>query len=53
MYYAHIGELCAINKTRLQCARSWNNLSDTMEKGGEGMEEMEGGRQDSEWVLMY
>lgn len=34
MYYADLGETCAINKTGLQCAHWRNNLSDTMEKGG-------------------
>lgn len=32
MYYADLGEPCAINKTGLQCAHWRNNLSDTMEK---------------------
>lgn len=35
MYYADLGEPCAINKTGLQCAHWRNNLSDTMEKEGE------------------
>lgn len=41
MYYADLGEPCAINKTGLQCAHWRNNLSDTMEKEGEreGMEQ--------------
>lgn len=33
MYYADLGETCAINKTGLLW---WNNLSDTMEKDTEG-----------------
>lgn len=43
MYYADLGEPCAINKTGLQCAHWRNNLSDTMEKEGEreGMEQTE------------
>lgn len=32
IYYADLGEPCAINKTGLQCARWRNNLSDTMER---------------------
>lgn len=35
MYYADLGEPCAINKTGLQCAHWRNNLSDTLEKEGE------------------
>lgn len=43
MYYADLGEPCAINKTGLQCVHWRNNLSDTMEKEGEreGMEQTE------------
>jgi len=49
MYYADIGEPCAINKTGLQCAHWRNNLSDTMEKGSErgdgGDRQEHGGRE--------
>lgn len=52
MYYADLGEPCAINKTGLQCAHWRNNLSDTMEKarersnGREEQREREAGMKD-------